>query len=138
MPVVGHHAKSQQPHPDPIACLLQHFLERRIVLHTLKKRASPHGSIEHMVHVSPGCYTRTPWHPFRLPKSIARCNRNETRPHLLPSPIMTPAPVVAPAPVLTPQAVMYPGTVVYPAPAYVPARVYYRPARGVYRVVVPY
>lgn len=55
-----------------------------------------------------------------------------------PSPIMTPAPVVAPTPVLTPQAVMYPGTVMYPAPAYVPARVYYRPARGVYRVVVPY
>jgi hypothetical protein len=55
-----------------------------------------------------------------------------------PSPIVPPAPVVAPTPVLTPQAVMYPGTVVYPAPAYVPARVYYRPARGVYRVVVPY
>lgn len=55
-----------------------------------------------------------------------------------PSAIVTPAPVFTPAPVLTPQTVTYPDTVVYPAPAYVPARVYYRPARGVYRVVLPY
>jgi len=55
-----------------------------------------------------------------------------------PAPIVTSAPVVAPTPVVTPQAVMYPGTVMYPAPAFVPARVYYRPARGVFRVVVPY
>jgi len=57
---------------------------------------------------------------------------------VFPAPVVAPTPVFAPTPVIAPQAVMYPGTVVVPAPAFVPARVYYRPARGVYRVVVPY
>jgi hypothetical protein len=52
------------------------------------------------------------------------------------APVIAPAPVAVPTAILTPEALYYPGTVLYAAPA-VRARVYYRPVRPAYGVIVP-
>ncbi len=66
VPVIGHHAVAEKSHFRPLECLLQHALERRVILLLLEQTHPPHCAVEHVVDDSAGSFSQTSWHVLRL------------------------------------------------------------------------
>lgn len=80
MPVIGHDAPSQNPHRQTPLGLGDHLFERLIVSCLSENTDTPHGSIQHMVGISPAGNSQSSWHGRKLPCPSRSVKNKDSRP----------------------------------------------------------